>query len=66
MRLMLIDDDKDDRFIFRVAIKEIGPCIECFAAQDAHEGMELLSNLSPNPKYVLLDINMPKFNASSV
>lgn len=62
MRLMLIDDDEDDRLIFKEAIKEIAPSIICTTAADGESGFETLTRLAPFPDYIFLDINMPKIN----
>lgn len=62
MRLMLIDDDEDDRLIFKEAIKEIDPSIICTTAEDGESGFETLTRLAPFPDYIFLDINMPKIN----
>jgi CheY-like chemotaxis protein len=59
MRILLIDDDKDDQTLFCEAIKIISPQIQCDIASNGEEGLRMLNSYSQLPRLVFLDINMP-------
>lgn len=58
--LLLVDDDKDEHFLFRAALNEAG-CSDLilFNAFTAQEGLDLLKDSAIPPNIVFLDINMP-------
>jgi CheY-like chemotaxis protein len=61
-KILLIDDDIDDQFIFLDALKEISFDHECIIANN---GIEALALLTENPLLVdaiFLDLNMPLMN----
>lgn len=63
LRLLLIDDDADDRRLFIEAAKEIDSNIECMTANDGQQGLELLrDNTRLLPDYIFLDLRMPRVN----
>lgn len=63
MLIMIVDDDSEDRELFREAIAEIAPSINCFSAKDGKEAVHVLTNeLVILPDYIFLDINMPVMN----
>jgi DNA-binding response OmpR family regulator len=63
IRLMIIDDDADDRKFFIEAVKEIDENIECLWAKDGFQALENLRNESlPLPDYIFLDLRMPRIN----
>jgi CheY-like chemotaxis protein len=60
----LADDDQDDRFFIRQAIREAGAQVKIIEAEN---GLELLELIQQQEKHlpaslVLLDMNMPKMN----
>lgn len=59
----LIDDDEDDREIFKLALNKIDPAIEFHAAKDGFIAIEKF-NSEPGfkPDFIFLDLNMPKMN----
>jgi CheY-like chemotaxis protein len=60
-KILLADDDLDDRQIFAEALAAIDPKIVCEGAADGKEALKLLStakNTRP-PNVIFLDINMP-------
>jgi CheY-like chemotaxis protein len=59
---ILIEDDQDDQEIFLMALQKVDAEINCFIADDGVEGLKALSELSYTPKYIFVDINMPKMN----
>jgi CheY-like chemotaxis protein len=62
-KILLIDDDADDRRYFIEAVNEIDTGIECVTANDGVQAMELLNNVQFSvPDYIFLDLRMPKIN----
>ena len=62
MKILLIDDDEDDRDIFKEAVSMAVPGIECLMAKDGEEGMSVLKGLAVLPDHIFLDINMPRMD----
>ena len=63
IRILLVDDDDDDRELFRGAIEDIDPTIECIEANDGEKALELLlSDKKQRPDFIFLDLNMPRVN----
>jgi CheY-like chemotaxis protein len=60
-RLLLIDDDADERFLFRKALDELRSTINLFIATDGESAFETLKTI-PLPDLIFLDLNMPKIN----
>jgi CheY-like chemotaxis protein len=61
LRLMIVDDDADDRTLFVQSVKEIDETIECIVAKDGQEALKLLSQpLSKLPNFIFLDLRMPR------
>ena len=64
MRVMIADDDADDRALAEIAFKELRYGHELEFAQDGEELLEKLSatlrRKDPMPDLVILDLNMPK------
>jgi CheY-like chemotaxis protein len=62
-KLLLVDDDADDRKYFMEAVNEIDASIECMIAKDGNQALDLLNDpASPLPDYIFLDLRMPKIN----
>ena len=62
-KILLIDDDEDDWFLFREAIKEIDVALVCNFFQDAIDAIRFLSNhLDELPDRIFLDLNMPRMD----
>jgi CheY-like chemotaxis protein len=59
MRILLIDDDKDDQALFREAIKQIAADIVCEVADDGLQAFQKLNASETLPEITFLDINMP-------
>jgi DNA-binding response OmpR family regulator len=62
-RLIIIDDDEDDRDIFCEAAKEINIETECIVAINGEDALHKLKNdLRHMPEYIFLDLNIPRMN----
>lgn len=61
LKILLIDDDKDDQFFFMEAIKETGKIYLCETADDAYKGLQSLEK-GYKPDLIFLDLNMPQMN----
>ena len=61
--VLIVDDDADDRQLFEDAVKEIDERIECIAAKDGQQALELLKNSHGHlPDLIFLDLRMPRFS----
>lgn len=62
-KILLVDDDVDDRKYFVSAVKEIDATIECVTAKDGQQALELLRNGDLSlPDYIFLDLRMPRIS----
>ena len=59
MHILYIDDDLEDREIFREAISEIGPTYVCNVATDGSHGLQVLQDFVVMPDFIFVDVNMP-------
>ncbi len=59
IKLLLIDDDEDDRDFFRMAVQEVAYPVHCELAPSAQHGLEILANKQFLPDFIFLDLNMP-------
>lgn len=63
IKILLVDDDADDRKYFMDAVKEIDATIECVTAKDGQQALEMLRNKEISlPNYIFLDLRMPRYN----
>jgi DNA-binding response OmpR family regulator len=60
--LFLIDDDQDDREIFREALAIYDPGIEFLCAGDGVEALNTLDSLKDMPDAIFVDNYMPRMN----
>ena len=59
-KIVLVDDDEDDRFIFREGFLQSGYEGELMQFESGNSFLKYLSNLNDDyPSLVLLDLNMP-------
>jgi len=59
LRVILCDDDEDDRFIFTTVLKEFSPGMEVKSVDGADDLLQELKELS-HPDLIFLDLNMPR------
>ena len=61
IKLLMVDDDADDRELFAAAVKEVDRDIECIMAKDGQQALELLRNTASSlPDFIFLDLRMPR------
>lgn len=61
LKILLVDDDADDRKYFAKAINEMSVAVECTTAKDGRQALELLNNPELTlPDYIFLDLRMPR------
>src|SRR5688500_12821680 len=60
-RILLVEDDQDDRFFFCEALSEFHPGIDCTIAMNGAEALDLVGSL-PAFDVIFLDLNMPKID----
>jgi CheY-like chemotaxis protein len=65
MTILYIDDDDEDREIFKEALSKVAPYNSVLEAQDAKEAMQLLQKTDTLPDYIFLDINLPGIDGIS-
>ena len=60
-RILLLDDDSDDRMFFKDAVKKVGSGdVSCITLADGHELIATLQGEPDSkPHVIFLDINMP-------
>ncbi|MGO4290651.1 response regulator [Chitinophaga sp. RAB17] len=67
MKILMVDDDADDRDIIRFSMESINaPDTICFA-EDGEQALTILQEndaLSPVPLLIILDLNMPRMNGT--
>lgn len=57
--VMIVDDDSDDRMVFKESITKVDAGIRCEQASNGQEALEKLKSASTLPDYVFVDVNMP-------
>src|SRR5688572_18871960 len=63
IKILLIDDDSDDRLLFREAFQDVSPESICVTESDASKALaDLFNPAIQNPDIIFLDINMPKIS----
>ena len=65
INIILADDDKDDRFFFKAALKQLQVPTSLLTFEDGEKLMEFLFNNKSNlPEILFLDLNMPRMNGN--
>jgi CheY-like chemotaxis protein len=62
MHILYIDDDAEDREIFKEAIEAIDPSYICNVANDGFQGLKALEEFVVMPDFIFVDVNMPRMN----
>ena len=63
MKILLIDDDSDDRALFREALQEISPETLCVTEGDVTNALKHLYDPTVQlPNVIFVDINMPRIS----
>lgn len=63
IKILIVDDDEDDRQLFIESAKEVDENIICFTANDGQEALQILKNEKNKlPDYIFLDLRMPRFS----
>ena len=60
MHILYIDDDAEDREIFKEAITAIDPSYICNVANDGYQGLKALEEFVVMPDFIFVDVNMPR------
>ncbi len=60
MLILEVDDDSDDRELFREAIHSISPRIRCEQVESGVEALAYLKRAEVLPDFIFMDVNMPK------
>ena len=60
VKVLIIDDDEDDRELFSYALSNVSSDVTCGEAVDGEDGLRLLRENDCNPDYIFLDLNMPR------
>jgi CheY-like chemotaxis protein len=58
--IIYVDDDEDDRDIFREVMRDVDPHLDLVLAKDGHDALAKLQEM--NPICLFIDMNMPKMN----
>ncbi|OBX24529.1 CheY-like chemotaxis protein [Gelidibacter algens] len=61
---MIIDDDADDRFFFKAAVRKMQSSVKFMEANGCEEAIILLRTAEHLPHFIFLDINMPRMDGS--
>ena len=62
LKILLIDDDSDDREIFSLVMKSIHPSTETDNAVDGFDALDKLKKDGYDPDLIFLDLNMPSMH----
>jgi CheY-like chemotaxis protein len=62
-KILIVDDDEDDKELFIESAKEVDENITCITATDGQEALRFLKDENnPLPEYIFLDLRMPRIN----
>lgn len=64
---LIIDDDRDDQDLFKLALEEIDKKFACSCQYDPHLALKnLVEKWEPLPDFIFLDLNMPRMNGKEI
>ena len=70
--ILIAEDDADDRYLMKTALEEIGISGEVEYVENGEELINYLDSIGKEkgdfvyPKFILLDLNMPKMDGREV
>ena len=64
IKILIVDDDSDDRFFLKEAVLEIDESFECAEAYDGIDALAMLRTTRFLPDYIFMDINMPRMDGT--
>ncbi|MEO5564976.1 MAG: response regulator [Chitinophagaceae bacterium] len=63
MKLLIVDDDADDRNLFIESIKEVDESLECMIATNGEQALKILRDKEHElPDFIFLDLRMPRID----
>lgn len=62
LKVLIIDDDKDDQLFLMEAFTELYPEFKCKAVSNGKEALSYIQSDPPPPTLIFLDLNMPILN----
>jgi CheY-like chemotaxis protein len=62
--VLLVDDDKDELFLFNEALKEVPGSFKCTYASSGAQALEMLNYIQPD--YIFIDYNLPVMDGVSI
>jgi DNA-binding response OmpR family regulator len=65
MKILLVDDDRDDQMLFREVLQSIDETITCDIANNGEEALNMLKSDSNLPDIIFLDLNMPRMDGKT-
>jgi CheY-like chemotaxis protein len=62
--VLLVDDDKDELFLFNEALKEVPGSFKCTYASSGTQALEMLKYFQPD--FIFIDYNLPVMDGVSI
>jgi CheY-like chemotaxis protein len=62
--VLLVDDDKDELFLFNEALKEVPGSFKCTYASSGAQALEMLNYIQPD--FIFIDYNLPVLDGVAV
>ena len=62
--VLLVDDDKDELFLFNEALKEVPGSFKCTYASSGAQALEMLNYIQPD--FIFVDYNLPVLDGVEV
>ncbi len=62
INVLLVEDSEADQFLFEAAVEETGQEVFVIKASDGEEAHNMLVSKEVLPRFIFLDINMPRMN----
>ena len=65
-KILIIDDDEDDRLLFMDAVKEVDSSSLCVDCPGGVEALDWLASAEELPDLIFLDLNMPRLDGKEL